>query len=99
MNPQASSYKRLQQNSSSLQKLSGTYIIPGRVPNHDSFLREYAPLLADVQQGPRVGLVGLELAAERRPEGSQAEVVVVKIFHAGVDIASHKTPAVALGSC
>ena len=70
-----------------------TYIIPGRVSNHDSFLRHYAPLLTDVEQGPRVRLVGLEVTAERRPKWSQGEMIVVKILHASVYIASHKTPA------
>lgn len=70
-----------------------TYIILGRVPDHDGFLGQYVPLLTYVEQGPRVGLVGLEVSAECRPEWSQGEVIIMKILHAGVYIASHKTPA------
>ena len=71
------------------QQLQRTYIISGGVANHDSFLRQYAPLLADVEQGPRVRLVGLEVSAEGRPEWSQGKMVVMKVLHARVHVACH----------
>lgn len=56
-------------------------------------------MLTDVEQGPRVGLVGLEITAERRPEWSQGEVIVVKILYTSIYVASHKTPAQASCYC
>ena len=56
------------------------YIIFCGVPNHYSLLGRYAPLLTNVQQGARIGLVWLELSTQSWPEGAQCEVLIMEMF-------------------